>query len=95
MKNPNELEQLWKEYMIAHRDLMREYQNTQQKIGDGIEILSKSQADHDNFVRENFGRTLEQHNTLLGKLNDYHKLLIALIAVLAGLVGIKIMQGGI
>lgn len=67
---------------------------TMEKIGNGIEALSKNQVEHDQYARENFTKNCEQHKTMIDKLAEYYKIILLLIGIVTALVGVKILQGG-
>ena len=95
-KNNNgvEMEYYFRQYLEAHKDILQSHKIAIEKICNGIEALSRNHVEHDQYVHDNFSKTNEQHVAIISKLAEYYKLIVILIAIVAGLVGIKLMQGG-
>ena len=75
------------DYLETQQRVIVELKDTQNKI-------AEHDVKHDAFVREHMVKAIEQHNSILGRLNDYHKLLVYLIGLLAAVLGIKAFTGG-
>lgn len=97
MKKSNngfDMDYYFRQYLESHKQILDSHKVAIEKIGNGIEALSKNHIEHDQFVRENLSKLGEQNYGIIGKLTEYYKLILMLIAIIAALVGIRIMQGG-
>lgn len=83
----------WREYLEAHKDILKSNKDAMEKIGNGIEALSQSHADHRRKSVEYAEVLVGQHNNISSKLGDYYKLIIMLILMVGALVGVKLMNG--